>query len=112
VDSKVCDVLFLCTGNSACSILAEVLLNHFGKGRFRTYSAGGFPNGAVHPLTLDLLDRVRLSTAGLRSKSWDEFTRQGASVMDITFTVRNQVAGEDCPNRSPHLSRKNCDFCC
>jgi arsenate reductase len=94
---KTYNVLFLCTGNSARSILAEVLIEHRGKGRFRGYSAGSFPRGTVHPLALDLLERLHLRTTALRSKSWDEFARPGAPVMDFVFTVCDQAAGEVCP---------------
>lgn len=94
---KTYNVLFLCTGNSARSILAEVLIEHWGKGRFIGHSAGSFPKGAVHPLAVDLLERLRLRTDGLRSKSWNEFARPGASIMDFVFTVCDQAAGEVCP---------------
>lgn len=91
------NVLFLCTGNSARSILAESLLNHWGQGRFQGFSAGSFPAGAVHPVALKLLHALELPTDGLRSKGWDEFAKPGAPVMDVVFTVCDQAAGETCP---------------
>lgn len=94
---QVSNVLFLCTGNSARSILAEVLLNHWGKGRFRAYSAGSFPKGQVHPLAIETLTRLKLPTEGLRSKSWSEFAEPGAPQMDYILTVCDQAAGEVCP---------------
>jgi arsenate reductase (thioredoxin) len=96
-DGGIYNVLFLCTGNSARSILGEALIDHWGKGRFKGYSAGSFPKGAVHPLALDVLERLHLPTRGLRSKSWNEFGRPGAPVMDFVFTVCDQAAGELCP---------------
>lgn len=94
---RVYNVLFLCTGNSARSVLAEVLLATKGEGRFRTFSAGSHPNGAVNPLTLRTLELAGLPTEGLRSKSWDEFAVPGAPVMDFVFTVCDNAAGEVCP---------------
>jgi arsenate reductase (thioredoxin) len=91
------NVLFLCTGNSARSILAESLLNHWGQGKFRGYSAGSFPKGTVHPFAVKLLDSLELPTEDLRSKSWDEFAAPGAPVMDFVFTVCDQAAEESCP---------------
>ncbi|MDH4149555.1 MAG: arsenate reductase ArsC [Betaproteobacteria bacterium] len=96
-DEKIYNVLFLCTGNSARSILAEAMLNHQGKGCFRAWSAGSYPKGEVHPLALELLEKNRLPVDGLRSKSWEEFARPGAPQLDFVFTVCDNAAGEVCP---------------
>ena len=97
MNSKAYNALFLCTGSSARSILAEVLLNHLGKGQFKAYSAGSFPKGMVHLFAVELLEQFGLPTTGLRSKSWSEFARPCAPVMDFVFTVCDQAAGEICP---------------
>jgi arsenate reductase len=94
---RVYNVLFLCTGNSARSILGEVLLNHHGAGRFRAFSAGSQPKGKVHPVALEVLADLGLPTTGLRSKSWDEFAVPGAPDFDFIFTVCDDAAGEICP---------------
>ncbi|MEF7612602.1 arsenate reductase ArsC [Aquincola sp. MAHUQ-54] len=95
--SRPYNVLFICTGNSARSILAEALLNAAGHGRFVAFSAGSHPKGAVHPMALAELRHLRIPTDGLRSKGWEEFAAPGAPEMDFVFTVCDQAAGETCP---------------
>ena len=98
-DHKPYNVLFLCTGNSARSILGEAILNQLAisSGKFKGYSAGSHPKGQVNPHALELLEGTKFPTKGLRSKSWDEFAAPGAPVMDFVFTVCDQAAAEQCP---------------
>jgi len=97
MSEKVYNVLFLCTGNSARSVMAEVLLNRAGQGHFRAFSAGSQPKGKVHPYTLDLLRKLHFDVSGLRSKIWLEFAQADSPKLDFVFTVCDNAAGETCP---------------
>jgi protein-tyrosine-phosphatase len=95
--NRVYNVLFVCTGNSARSIIAEAILNREGRGHFRAFSAGSQPKGAPHPYTLDLLRKLNFDVSGLRSKNWSEFSGADAPPLDFVFTVCDNAAGEVCP---------------
>ncbi len=97
MNDKIYNVLFLCTGNSARSIMAEVVMNHLGEGRIKAYSAGSHPAGRVNPFATETLQQMRLPVDDLRSKNWDEFAAPNAPALDFVFTVCDNAAGEVCP---------------
>ena len=97
MSDRIRNVLFLCTGNSARSVIAEAVMNREGRGRFRGFSAGSQPKGAVNPHTVELLNKLNYDTSGFRSKSWSEFAQAGAPPLDFVFTVCDSAAGESCP---------------
>ena len=97
MSDKIYNILFLCTGNSARSIIGEAVMNKLGAGRFRAYSAGSQPKGEVHPMALSVLNGMGYDTSGMYSKSWDEFSKPGAPEFDFIFTVCDNAAGETCP---------------
>lgn len=97
MSDKIYNILFLCTGNSARSIIGEAVLNKLGAGRFRAYSAGSQPKGEVHPMALSVLNGMGYDTSGMYSKSWDDFSKPGAPEFDFIFTVCDNAAGETCP---------------
>lgn len=102
MSEHIYNVLFLCTGNSARSIIAESVLNKLGQGRFHAYSAGSFPKGEVHPAAIRVLEKNVYPIEGARSKGWEEFSGEGAPVMDFIFTVCDNAAGEVCPIWAGH----------
>ena len=97
MSARAFNTLFICTGNSARSIMAEAILNNIGQGRFKAYSAGSSPSGEVSPYALEIIDKNLLSSEGLRSKNWEEFARPNAPEMDFVLTVCDKAAGEVCP---------------
>ncbi|HSV30170.1 MAG TPA: arsenate reductase ArsC [Candidatus Omnitrophota bacterium] len=110
MSDKICNVLVLCTGNSARSVLAECLINDLGGGKWKAFSAGSKPTGKVNPLSIEILKEKGHSVEGLRSKSWDEFAQPGAPRMDLVITVCDNAAGEVCPVWPGHPSKLHVGF--